>query len=63
MLVRMLVLTPILPVLIAVAIVVRGVIPWLGWSVPTAMFTILIAFEIKVLFLAALVLPTHKLLN
>lgn len=63
MLVRMLVLTPILPVLVALAFVVLGVIPWLGWSVPTAMFTILITVEIEVLFLAALVLPTDKLLN
>lgn len=63
MLVWMLILTPVLPVVITLALVVVGVVPMLGRRVPTAMFTILLADEIDVFFLAALLLPTDKLLN
>lgn len=63
MLVWMLILTPVLPVVITLAFVLVGVVPLLIWSAPTVMFTILIADEIEVLFFAAMVLPTDKLLN
>ncbi len=62
-LVWVLILAPILPLLITLAIIVVGVVPGLGWRAPTAMFSILITLEIDVLFLAALIFPSDKLLD
>ena len=63
MLVRVLVLAPFLPLLIALALIMFRIVPRLLRSVPTAMFTILVTVEIDVIFLATLVLPSDKLLD
>ena len=63
MLVRMLILAPIFPVRIALAIVVLGVIPRLGRLSPTAMFAVFITVQIDIVLLAALVLPSDQLFD
>ena len=63
MLVWMLIVAPVIPVLIALAFVVLGVGPRLGGCIPTAMFSVLVAVEIEILLLTALILPPNQLLN
>ena len=63
MLVRMLVLAPILPALVTLALVVLGIIPRLRRFAPATMFTIFVAVEIEILLFATLLLPSNKFLD
>ena len=60
MLIRMLIVAPILPILIALPIIMLRIGPRLGRCVPPAMFPVLVAVKIDIILLAALVFPSDE---
>ena len=63
MLVGMLIVTPILPALVALAVIVLRVVPRLSRCVPTTVLPVLVAVKVEIIFITALVLPSDQFLD